>query len=124
MALKKARLFEGYENEVFQLIDGFSFKNQSYEKQSNGKGDYINRGQKKILGIKYTPDFVGKDFNKEQQKKQARIMYNRRKLEKDIKLYIKNDRIKGSEIERIGRQHGFYVKESLFRKNKVSHEDA
>lgn len=62
MALKKARLFEGYENEVFQLIDGFSFKNQSYEKQSNGKGDYINRGQKKILGIKYTPDFVGKDF--------------------------------------------------------------
>ena len=62
MALKKARLFEGYENEVFQLIDGFSFKNQSYEKQSNGKGDYINRGQKRILGIKYTPDFVGKDF--------------------------------------------------------------
>ena len=62
MALKKARLFEGYGNEVFQLIDGFSFKNQSYEKQSNGKGDYINRGQKKILGIKYTPDFVGKDF--------------------------------------------------------------
>ena len=62
MALKKARLFEGYENEVFQLIDGFNFKNQSYEKQSNGKGDYINRGQKKILGIKYTPDFVGKDF--------------------------------------------------------------
>jgi len=62
MALKKARLFEGYENETFQLIDAFSFKNQSYEKQSNGKGDYINRGQKKILGIKYTPDFVGKDF--------------------------------------------------------------
>ena len=62
MALKKAKLFEGYENEIFQLIDGFSFKNQSYEKQANGKGDYINRGQKKILGIKYTPDFVGKDF--------------------------------------------------------------
>jgi len=47
--------------------------------------------------------------NKEQQKKQARIMYNKRKLEKDIKQYIKNDRIKGSSIERIGRQHGFYV---------------
>jgi len=47
--------------------------------------------------------------NKEQQKKQARIMYNRRKLDKDIKQYIKNDRIKGSRIERIGRQHGFYV---------------
>ena len=62
MALKKAKLFEGYENEVFQLIEGFSFENQSYEKQSNGKGDYTNRGQKKILGIKYTPDFVGKDY--------------------------------------------------------------
>ena len=62
MALKKAKLFEGYENEVFQLIEGFHFKNQAYEKQANGKGDYTNRGQKKILGIKYTPDFVGKDY--------------------------------------------------------------
>ena len=62
MALKKAKLFEGYENEVFQLIESFDFKSQSYEKQANGKGDYTNRGQKKILGIKYTPDFVGKDY--------------------------------------------------------------
>ena len=62
MALKKAKLFEGYENEVFQLIESFNFENQSYEKQANGKGDYTNRGQKKILGIKYTPDFVGKDY--------------------------------------------------------------
>ena len=62
MALKKNKLFEGYENEVFQLIEGFNFNNESYEKQSNGKGEYINRGQKKILGIKYTPDFVGKDY--------------------------------------------------------------
>lgn len=62
MALKKEKLFEGYENEVFQLIEGFNFDNESYEKQANGKGDYTNRGQKKILGIKYTPDFVGKDY--------------------------------------------------------------
>ena len=62
MALKKEKLFEGYENEVFQLIEGFNFNNESFEKQSNGKGEYINRGQKKILGIKYTPDFVGKDY--------------------------------------------------------------
>ena len=62
MALKKNKLFEGYENEVFQLIEGFNFDNDSYEKQANGKGDYTNRGQKKILGIKYTPDFVGKDY--------------------------------------------------------------
>ncbi len=62
MALKKAKLFEGYENEAFQLIKGFNFNNISYEKQANGKGEYIDRGQKKILGIKYTPDFVGKDY--------------------------------------------------------------
>ena len=62
IALRKAKLFEGYVNEVFQLIEGFDFKNQSYEKQANGKGDYTNRGQKRILGIKYTPDFVGKDY--------------------------------------------------------------
>lgn len=62
IALKKEKLFEGYENEVFQLVEGFDFTNQSYEKQANGKGEYINRGQKKILGIKYTPDFVGEDY--------------------------------------------------------------
>ena len=62
MALKKAKLYEGYENEVFQLVEGFNFNNISFEKQANGKGEYTNRGQKKILGIKYTPDFVGKDF--------------------------------------------------------------
>ena len=62
MALKKEKLFEYYEGEVFQLIDSFDFKNESYEKQANGKGEYTNRGQKKILGIKYTPDFIGKDY--------------------------------------------------------------
>ena len=62
MALKKNKLFEGYENEVFQLVESFDFNNESFEKQANGKGDYTNRGQKKILGIKYTPDFIGKDY--------------------------------------------------------------
>ena len=62
MALKKEKLFEYYEGEVFQLIESFDFKNQSYEKQANGKGEYINRGSKKVLGIKYTPDFTGKDY--------------------------------------------------------------
>ena len=62
IALKKEKLFEKYEGEVFQLVEGFSFKNEAYEKQANGKGDFTNRGQKKILGIKYTPDFTGKDY--------------------------------------------------------------
>lgn len=62
MALKKNKLFEGYENEVFHLVESFNFNNESFEKQANGKGEYTNRGQKKILGIKYTPDFIGKDY--------------------------------------------------------------
>ena len=62
VALKDSKLYEGYENQVFQLVENFNFRNLSYEKQANGKGEYINRGTKKVLGIKYTPDFVGKDF--------------------------------------------------------------
>lgn len=60
--LKKNKIFENYEGEVFQLIDGFELSNTSYERQSNGKGDFVDRGQKKVLGIKYTPDFTGFDY--------------------------------------------------------------
>lgn len=62
MALKKAKLFETYEGETYTVVESFDFPNHSYEKQSNGKGDYTNRGSKRILGIKYTPDFIGKDY--------------------------------------------------------------
>tara|TARA_R110001632_G_scaffold38908_2_gene97674 strand:+ start:255 stop:704 length:450 start_codon:yes stop_codon:yes gene_type:complete len=62
LALKKAGLFEMYEEEVFQTLEGFTFPNISIEKQANGKGDLKDRGQKKVLGIKYTPDFTGFDY--------------------------------------------------------------
>ena len=62
IALKKNKLYEGYESETFQIIESFNFPNIIYEKQANSKGEYINRGSKKILGIKYTPDFIGKDY--------------------------------------------------------------
>jgi len=62
MALKKAKLKFKYEGETFELINGFEFTTESIERQSNGKGEFKNRGNKKILNIKYTPDFVGKDF--------------------------------------------------------------
>ena len=62
MALKKSKLFETYEGETYTVIESFEFLNKSYEKQANGKGEYTNRGSKKILGIKYTPDFIGKDY--------------------------------------------------------------
>jgi hypothetical protein len=62
MALKKAKIRSKYEGETFVLLNGFHFENEAYEKQSNGKGDYVNRGNKRILPIKYTPDFIGDDF--------------------------------------------------------------
>ena len=62
MALKKAGIKSKYEGETFVLLNGFHFDNQVYERQANGKGDMVNRGQKKILNIKYTPDFVNDSF--------------------------------------------------------------
>jgi len=62
MALKKAKIKALYEGETFELQEGFDFPFESFERCGNGKGDYKNRGNKKILNIKYTPDFVGKGF--------------------------------------------------------------
>ena len=62
MALKKAKIRSKYEGETFVLLNGFHFENEVYERQSNSKGDYVNRGSKRILPIKYTPDFIGDDF--------------------------------------------------------------
>ena len=62
MALKKAKISALYEGAVFELQEGFMFDVDSYERQGNGKGDMVNRGQKKVLNIKYTPDFVSDSF--------------------------------------------------------------
>ena len=61
-ALKKAKIKAEYEGETYTLINSFNFMTTSYERQSNGKGEFKDRGNKKILPIKYTPDFVGKKF--------------------------------------------------------------
>ncbi len=61
-ALKKAKIHADYEGCTFILQEGFEFENESYERQSNGKGEMVNRGCKKILPIKYTPDFVSSSF--------------------------------------------------------------
>ena len=61
-ALKKAKIKAVYEGATFELQAGFIFNIDSYERQGNGKGDMVNRGQKKILNIKYTPDFVSDSF--------------------------------------------------------------
>lgn len=62
MALQKAKIKAQYEGQSYTLIDGFDFTSESYERQSNGKGDFTNRGNKRILPITYTPDFVGSNF--------------------------------------------------------------
>ena len=62
VALKKAKIKSKYEGETYVLLEGFEFKNESYERQSNGKGEMVNRGSKKVLPIKYTPDFVNDSF--------------------------------------------------------------
>ena len=62
VALNKAKIKAKYEGETFVLINGFHLANQSFERQANGKGELVNRGGKRILPIKYTPDFIGDDF--------------------------------------------------------------
>ena len=60
--LKEAGIFEGYENKTYTVLPEFTFTTESWERTQNGKGDFINRGEKKVRGITYTPDFIGKDF--------------------------------------------------------------
>ena len=62
IALKKAKIKAAYEGQTYVLQESFAFEVDSYERQANGKGDLVNRGQKKILNIKYTPDFVSDSF--------------------------------------------------------------
>ena len=62
MALRKAKITSLYEGQTFELSEAFDFPFESYERCGNGKGEYKNRGSKKILNIKYTPDFEGDNF--------------------------------------------------------------
>tara|TARA_R110000822_G_scaffold89334_1_gene206991 strand:+ start:89 stop:544 length:456 start_codon:yes stop_codon:yes gene_type:complete len=62
IALQKAKIKAKYEGQTYVLQEAFAFETDSYERQANGKGDMVNRGQKKILNIKYTPDFISDSF--------------------------------------------------------------
>jgi hypothetical protein len=61
-SLKEAGIYCEYESHTFELLPSFVFENDCIERQSNSKGDFINRGNKKVLNLKYTPDFVGDTF--------------------------------------------------------------
>lgn len=62
MFIKNFTVFCIYEGETFELSEGFDFPFECYERCSNGKGEFKNRGNSKVLNIKYTPDFIGKGF--------------------------------------------------------------
>ena len=53
IALQKAKIKAKYEGQTYVLQEAFAFETDSYERQANGKGDMVNRGQKKILNIKF-----------------------------------------------------------------------
>ncbi len=61
-ALKDAKIKAVYEGATYEVFSGFEFPNVCVERCANGKGEFKNRGEKKILPIKYTPDFIGDDF--------------------------------------------------------------
>ena len=88
MALQKAKIKAKYEGETFVLLNGFHFDNEVYERQANGKGEYKNRGCKRILPIKYTPDFIGDDFIIETKGRANESFPIRWKM---FKNYVKNN---------------------------------
>ena len=62
IALKKAKIQAVYEGHTYEIFPAYQFESSAFERCANGKGDYKDRGNKKILPIKYTPDFIGKGF--------------------------------------------------------------
>ena len=61
-ALLNAGIESEYEERSYDLLSGFDCRIDCYERQGNGKGEFKNRGGKRILGMKYTPDFTGEGF--------------------------------------------------------------
>ena len=88
IALKKAKIYAEYEGMTFTLQEAFVFDVDSYERQANGKGEMVNRGQKKIQSIKYTPDFISSSFIIECKGRANESFPIRWKM---FKKFIKND---------------------------------
>tara|TARA_R110002072_G_scaffold265586_1_gene424495 strand:- start:601 stop:1041 length:441 start_codon:yes stop_codon:yes gene_type:complete len=58
--LKTNKIPNEYEGEKFNLIDSFHFRNSSFERTATKP--MIDRGDKNVRGITYTPDFVSDKF--------------------------------------------------------------
>ncbi len=60
-----------------------------------------------------------------QKKVQSRLMYNRRKLDQDVRRYTnKAHRINSRVIDRIGIKHGFHIAKISLGKIKLPPENA
>ena len=56
--------------------------------------------------------------NSREAKVKSRLMYQRRKLDKDVREYTnKSRRINSRDIERIGRRHGYFIEGPLHRED-------
>mgnify|MGYP005696834557 FL=1 len=60
-ALEREKIKVLYEGETYEVVKGFHFPASSYEK-TKGKKILQEKGNKNILPIRYTPDFI--DFKK------------------------------------------------------------
>ena len=98
----------------FTLIDGFMFESSAYERQANGKKDMVDRGNKKILPITYTPDFVGDDFIIETKGRANESFPMRWKL---FKRYV-NEHLNGVTLYKPQNQKECDVVIELIKQNK------
>ena len=114
--LKKNKIHAIYEGATFVLQEDFNFKIDSYERQANGKGDMVNRGQKKIQSIKYTPDFVSSSFIIECKGRANESFPMRWKL---FKKFIKNDMPHVTLYKPQNQKECDKVVELIIEKNKI-----
>ena len=63
IVLKEAKIKAKYEGQSYELVPSFSFNNKSYERQANSKGEYRERGGKKIRAITYTQTLLDADLS-------------------------------------------------------------
>ena len=87
---------------------------------------YEKQGWKETLQTAKSEGRGYDDTNDDRAKKKvSSLHYKRRKLDKDVKRYIKDNRsYRSSEFERIGRQHGFYIEATPLREDRIPQQDA
>jgi len=104
-ALQKAGIDFKYEPTTYVLIEGFKSENVSYEADKR-TGSLLTPKSQKLQSIKYTPDFVGKDWIIETKGAQTDVFNMRFKLFKrylnqnglDYTLYMPKNHIQIEQV--------------------------